>query len=63
MVRWSRCERRLIVAANGRYFGSGMMIAPDAAIDDGHFDALVYRAEGKLRMILDFNTDLSRRRM
>lgn len=45
----------LIVAANGRYFGSGMMIAPDAAIDDGHFDALVYRAEGKLRMILDFN--------
>jgi diacylglycerol kinase family enzyme len=45
----------LIVAANGRYFGSGMMIAPDASIDDGHLDALVYRAEGKLRMILDFN--------
>ncbi|MBN9344890.1 MAG: diacylglycerol kinase family lipid kinase, partial [Devosia sp.] len=45
----------LVVAANGRYFGSGMMIAPDAAIDDGQFDALVYRAEGKLRMILDFN--------
>lgn len=45
----------LVVAANGRYFGSGMMIAPDAAIDDGQFDLLVYRAEGKLRMILDFN--------
>lgn len=45
----------LVVAANGRYFGSGMMIAPDAAIDDGQFDVLVYRAEGKLRMILDFN--------
>jgi diacylglycerol kinase (ATP) len=45
----------LVVAANGRYFGSGMMIAPDAAIDDGRFDVLVYRAEGKLRMILDFN--------
>jgi YegS/Rv2252/BmrU family lipid kinase len=45
----------LVVAANGRYFGSGMMIAPDAAIDDGLFDVLVYRAEGKLRMILDFN--------
>ncbi len=45
----------LVVAANGRYFGSGMMIAPDAVIDDGQFDALVYRAEGKLRMILDFN--------
>ena len=45
----------LVVAANGRSFGSGMMIAPDAAIDDGLFDALVYRAEGKLRMVLDFN--------
>lgn len=44
----------LVVAANGRYFGSGMMIAPYAAIDDGQFDALVYRAE-ELRMILDFN--------
>jgi YegS/Rv2252/BmrU family lipid kinase len=45
----------LVVAANGRFFGSGMMIAPDAAIDDGQFDVLVYRAEGKLRMVLDFN--------
>ena len=45
----------LIVAANGRFFGSGMMIAPDAEIDDGQFDALVYRATGKLRMVLDFN--------
>ena len=45
----------LVVAANGRYFGGGMMIAPEARIDDGLFDALVYRAEGKLRMVLDFN--------
>jgi YegS/Rv2252/BmrU family lipid kinase len=45
----------LVAVANGRYFGSGMMIAPDAAIDDGMFDVLVYRAEGKARMILDFN--------
>jgi diacylglycerol kinase (ATP) len=45
----------LVVAANGRYFGSGMMIAPDASIDDGLLDALIYRAEGKLRMVLDFN--------
>ncbi|RYE09217.1 MAG: diacylglycerol kinase family lipid kinase [Hyphomicrobiales bacterium] len=46
----------LVAIANGKFFGSGMMIAPDAAIDDGQFDVLVYRAEGKLRMILDFNT-------
>lgn len=45
----------LVAIANGKFFGSGMMIAPDAAIDDGLFDVLVYRAEGKLRMILDFN--------
>lgn len=45
----------LVVAANGRFFGSGMMIAPGAEIDDGLFDALVYEAPGKLRMVLDFN--------
>lgn len=45
----------LVVAANGRYFGGGMMVAPDAAIDDGQFDVLVYRAESKLRMVLDLN--------
>lgn len=48
-------ETALVVVANGRYFGSGMMIAPDAAIDDGLFDVLVYRAEGKLTMVFDFN--------
>ena len=45
----------LVAVCNGRYFGGGMMIAPDALLDDGLFDVLVYRAEGKLRMILDFN--------
>lgn len=48
-------ETALVAVANGRFFGSGMMIAPDAAFDDGLFDVLVYRAEGKLRMVLDFN--------
>ena len=51
----------LVVAANGRYFGSGMMIAPDAAIDDGQFDVLVYRAEGKLQDDPRFQPDLPRR--
>ena len=26
--------------ANGRYFGGGMKIAPDAALDDGWFDVI-----------------------
>lgn len=35
--------RRISVAAiaNGRYFGGGMMIAPDARVDDGLFDVVV----------------------
>ena len=45
----------LVAVANGRFFGGGMMIAPDAALDDGLFDVLLYRPEGKLRMLLDFN--------
>ncbi len=30
-----------VVVANGRFFGGGMMICPDAAPDDGRFDVLL----------------------
>ena len=30
-----------VVVANGRYFGGGMMICPDASPDDGKFDVLL----------------------
>ena len=30
-----------VVVANGKYFGGGMMICPDAAPDDGFFDVLL----------------------
>jgi diacylglycerol kinase (ATP) len=30
-----------VVVANGRYFGGGMMICPDASPDDGAFDVLL----------------------
>ena len=30
-----------VVVANGRYFGGGMMICPDASPDDGMFDVLL----------------------
>ena len=29
-----------VAIANGRYFGGGMMVAPDASLDDGEFDVV-----------------------
>jgi diacylglycerol kinase (ATP) len=41
----------LVVCANGRYFGSGMQIAPEAAVDDGVLDVVVVEAIGRLRLL------------
>ena len=48
-------EARIALAAvcNGRFFGGGMMVAPDAELDDGRFDIVVVRASGKLGLIRD----------
>jgi diacylglycerol kinase (ATP) len=43
----------LVVAANGKFFGAGMMVAPDALLDDGLFDIVILRAAGKLGLIRD----------
>ncbi|MEI8702458.1 diacylglycerol kinase family lipid kinase [Mesorhizobium mediterraneum] len=43
----------LVAVANGRFFGGGMMIAPDAEMDDGLFDIVILRAAGKLKLIWD----------
>jgi YegS/Rv2252/BmrU family lipid kinase len=42
-VDGERREGRMhdVVVANGRYFGGGMMICPEAAPDDGAFDVLL----------------------
>ena len=42
---------RSVVVANGRYFGGGMRIAPDAELDDGVFDVVIVEAAGRLRTI------------
>jgi len=34
---------RLVAVANGRFFGGGMMVAPDARIDDGMLDVVVFK--------------------
>lgn len=44
-----------IVVANGRYYGGGMAIAPDAEVDDGAFDVVVIRAQSKIRLIDQIN--------
>jgi diacylglycerol kinase (ATP) len=40
-----------VVVANGRYFGGGMHVAPDARVDDGLFDVVIVRALGRLRSL------------
>jgi diacylglycerol kinase (ATP) len=41
----------LVAAANGKFCGGGMMLAPDAQFDDGLFDIVILRAAGKLGLI------------
>ena len=43
----------LVAAANGRFFGGGMMIAPDAVEDDGMLDLVIFRGGTKLKLIMD----------
>ena len=40
-----------VVVANSGYYGSGMHVAPDAAVDDGVLDVVVIQAASKLRLI------------
>lgn len=43
----------LVTVANGQFFGAGMMVAPDAVLDDGQFDVVILRAAGKIGLIRD----------
>ena len=43
----------LVAVANGKFFGGGMMVAPDAALDDGQFEIVILRAASKARLIWD----------
>lgn len=54
-VRWDGGERVLkiqnVVAANGRYFGGGMFIAPSASMQDGHLDLILMEPSSYVRGI------------
>ena len=41
----------MIAVANGRYFGGGMMIAPDAVLDDGQLDVIIVSAMSRLTLM------------
>jgi YegS/Rv2252/BmrU family lipid kinase len=40
-----------VAAANGRQYGGGMVLAPDAALDDGAFDVVTVAAVSKRRFL------------
>ena len=42
-----------VVIGNGRYFGGGMKIAPDARLDDGLFDIVILRDLSKISLFLN----------
>lgn len=41
----------LVAAANGRYFGGGMLIAPEASVSDGLFDVVILGDYSKIAAI------------
>jgi len=43
---WQEEAITCVAVCNGRYFGGGMMIAPEARLDDGLFDVTVWKGIG-----------------
>lgn len=43
----------LVACANGRFFGGGMMIAPDATPEDGELEIVIVRGTSKLALLAD----------
>jgi diacylglycerol kinase family enzyme len=49
----SRSRMRNVVIANGRYFGGGLLPAPEAEVDDGLFDVVTIGEKGRWRSVRD----------
>lgn len=43
-----------VIIANGNYFGGGMKVAPEAKMDDGVFDIIIFGDLSKLELIKSF---------
>lgn len=46
-----RTRALMVTVANGPYTGVGLAVAPDARLDDGRFDVVVFRRFSKLRLL------------
>lgn len=42
-----------VVICNGKYFGGGMMISPNATLDDGKFDVIILGDLGRLEVVMN----------
>ncbi len=49
-----RVEAHTVAVANNRFYGAGMMMAPDAQLDDGMLDLVIVGAVSRARFIADF---------
>jgi len=49
----------LLVVANGRFFGRGMWVAPQALINDGLFDVVVVEGMSRIKILLALQTVFS----
>jgi diacylglycerol kinase (ATP) len=48
------CDACMITVCNGRYFGGGMHVAPNADMRDGSFDVVIISGMSKLEFLLNF---------
>jgi YegS/Rv2252/BmrU family lipid kinase len=55
-AREERITTRNLAICNGRFFGSGMMVAPMAELDDGVFEVVSLGAASKLRFAIESST-------
>jgi diacylglycerol kinase (ATP) len=46
----------LVAVCNARFFGGGLMVAPDAAVDDGLFEVVIVKGESRLELISVLNS-------
>jgi YegS/Rv2252/BmrU family lipid kinase len=49
---WNEDRVTALSVCNGRFFGGGMMVAPEARVDDGLFDVTVWRGIGLSDFVL-----------